>query len=597
MSRAPLYMVSPRLADCQWQPTISSNINDVLHTMSRLASGRTQQSVGREQAIEVAPNGHRSSHIFVTHHRTKHRIDNALQLAPGTSQSAQMDTITLPTSDIPLQTRPPSPSLLVPFTSTMPSGDRIADDNSNSSIDDPGEPALPPTLTKLGLQSPARPRDLSRSSSGWRPSMRKAKRRKIREVLEPNLPKRNAVPEYGVYRDFSTAPDNLLTNGIFPDEIRRKAKLRDDLASQLDRIKRDISQLEYEARRSEGNHSLPPPSDEYIKRLKALLTTSNLSCTPPQPQCRISPLISSCLSFLLPFSVSRPIPRVNRDAPASSPVTKSVVHDGPSGRLSFLALFTPLTLLEHTTTLASSSNNLNSLRTNSSFVRCHVLTLSSPCDFPPQTYQIQVIVHTDPESHSVISISVADSPSNSFETRIPSIPAPLRTWISSRLSNPLLNRDVPGLCWGICRYWEAAMSRANAWAQLDNLLSRLCQETLPPQAIMLSRLEEATPRRLVPHFDRSSFLFSLQGRSNRPKLLITCSLTLDVWTGEPKMHPGICVIGTGVDNSDLEPEVRQVFWNVIKHPSDFDSDRLLSATEAVLRMFYENNKRDDMSAE
>jgi hypothetical protein len=56
-----------------------------------------------------------------------------------------------------------------------------------------------------------------------------------------------------------------------PDSVREKRNLRDQLAAQLGRLKDDIAQLEYEAKRSERSSEHPEPSEE---------TTRNLLCGP-----------------------------------------------------------------------------------------------------------------------------------------------------------------------------------------------------------------------------------------------------------------------------------------------------------------------------
>ena len=310
---------------------------------------------------------------------------------------------------------------------------------------------------------------------------------------------------------------------------------------------------------------------------RCLLTTTNPSCAPSPPQ-PPAPPISSMLSFLLPFSASRYIPKPDPEPVISLIPANPFALDEHSDPIPYLTLFAPLTLAVHTTT-TSSPQIRSSVDTNSSVVQRHDLTLSSPSEFPPLIYQVPLIVYTDPESRAVISISVDDQ-SGDFPNQ-----ASLRAWVDSRLSNSLLKFDISGLCWGICRYWEAIVSRAKVWVELENMLSGMQSGTRPrPPSTTPEPAagDEETPRMVAPHLDRNSFLFSFPDKPRQPRLLVTCSLTLDLWTGEPELHPGISVISSPVGGDKVESEAKALFWGILKRRGEVDAEGFTSAVKTVV---------------
>lgn len=283
------------------------------------------------------------------------------------------------------------------------------------------------------------------------------------------------------------------------------------------------------------------------------------------------------LSFLLPFSVPRYIPKPERE-PFISPFPRNpFAPDEHSDLIPYLTLFAPLNLAVHTTT--SFPSNRSSMGTSSSVVQRHGLTLSSPSDSRHPIYKVPLVVYTDPERRTIISISVDDRAAT-FGSQ-----APLRVWMESRLSNSLLKSDVPGLCWGICRYWEAIVSRAKVWVHFENMLSGMRSDphlsplsTTPEPAVS----KEETPRKVSPHLDRNTFLFSFPDRPQLPQLLVTCSLTLDLWTGEPEWHPGISVISSPVGGDKVEGEAKALFWGFLKRHGEVDAEGFTSAVKAVV---------------
>jgi tRNA 2-selenouridine synthase SelU len=58
------------------------------------------------------------------------------------------------------------------------------------------------------------------------------------------------------------------------DKPPASQRVHDDLLSRLERLKQEISELEYEARRSEKPQQFPSPSDEYLANLRYGKTTA-----------------------------------------------------------------------------------------------------------------------------------------------------------------------------------------------------------------------------------------------------------------------------------------------------------------------------------
>ncbi|EGE84916.1 hypothetical protein BDDG_07861 [Blastomyces dermatitidis ATCC 18188] len=441
-----------------------------------------------------------------------------------------------------------------------------------------GEPELPPTPTELGLERvPSRRRGLLSSSS---PSYRLEKKRKqrIRDGVKRLSPLKAKGPEVDTdnVADQVASPRITFPEDDVPDPVGEKVKLRDALAAQLARLKEEVAKIEYEAQRYEKPDEYPAPDEESINNLIELLTTSNPSCAPPPPPPPSPPPVSSVLSFLLPFSSSRFIPSTEPAPPPSTsppPENPFALHQ-PADLTPYLTLFAPLSLTAYTTTTTSTSILPNSTQEPSSssspiITQTHNLTLSAPAPFPTHLFQIPISLQTNPESQSVVSISIPAQPQPHHPDKPVdhNIPPTLSSWLQTRLSNPLLQRDISGLCWGISRYWEADISRAKIWAELEELRDRVITTTLSSAQKVPSvpnrdddndkenDKKTYTPHILLPHLGRTSFLFSVVETRQRkpevpaggsvhsayPQLLVTCPLRLDLWTSEPQLQPDISV--------------------------------------------------------
>jgi hypothetical protein len=231
-------------------------------------------------------------------------------------------------------------------------------------------------------------------------------------------------------------------------------------------------------------------------------------------------------------------------------------------------------------------------------VERHQLILSPPSPFPPSQYRISVSYETNPETQCLVSLS-ADIDGNT--------PDYVRQWVKTRLANPLLKLDVSGLCWGINRYWEALVSRAQIWAQIEDNHSDLLPGRSRPRTFQNSKkntLEDTDAptqsdlRRILPHIERTSMLFESPEKS----LLLSCELTIDEWTGEPELTSSICISTTGLDNEPSEKiaqDSKKLFKTIVNERSTTGSQSgaaggsdvraILRATDCVLGVLFGAN--------
>ena len=298
--------------------------------------------------------------------------------------------------------------------------------------------------------------------------------------------------------------------------------------------------------------------------------------------------ISSILSTLLPFSIKAP-PKPQQEPP--SPTNPFALKQHAQTK-QHLTVFAPLILTTHSSKLSASKQD--------SLTETHKLTLSAGPPFPPKLYNVTVTYKTNPETQSLTSISIPDQENKS------NIPDNLDHWINTRLSNPLLKLDVSGLCWGINRYWEAAISRAQIWSRIESrhpkLLanhSRRREANQPRQGKETSsntgNLTTSDLRRLIPHLNRTTMIFA--PKDSPLQVLLSCNLTIDEWTSEPQLLPEISIStspkGRG-SSRKVEQEAKKLFYAFLKGEKggpadsvgDVDADAVVRATEGVLGVLF-----------
>ncbi|KAL4812608.1 hypothetical protein BDW67DRAFT_169821 [Aspergillus spinulosporus] len=421
------------------------------------------------------------------------------------------------------------------------------------------EPDLPPTPTQLGLEPPpGRPRGLISDS----PSMQHAKRGKRRasEDLESSPSKLRTV-------NYSNEPDDLTittNDASFPESIVNKRKLKRQLSAQLESLKQDLAKLEGLCDKLDKKEGDIEP---YLNDLCPLLTSTDPSYADSTNSRKNDNTISSLISTLLPFSTKRP-PKQRQASPELNhfSLSKSAQVDP------YLTALAPLKITASLNAVTKSELGM--------FVERHQITLSAPRPFPPDVYKIDVSYETNPETLSVVSLAASvDGTTLDY----------LQQWINGRLQDPLRRLDVSGLCWGINRYWEALVSRAQIWARISDQHPALIPGRNGPPSVKVN--SDLDIRRILPHLERTSILFKSKQRAL--EALLSCDLTIDNWTGEPELMPTICVSLSGYNSSSdrkVEQESKKLFEAVLHESKKqqlgtaggSEADAVIKATKCVL---------------
>lgn len=436
--------------------------------------------------------------------------------------------------------------------------------------EDPLEPDLPPTPTQLGLEkAPDRPRGLLSSSPSTRHEQRL--KRRATDVLQSSPLKslKFQPPSAEVYDH--TDLEQEISPAVFEKRMSRKR-----LATELQQLKQDVAELTDWTAKVESRASLDANSMELNKFLALLREeSSHIKREGPRPA---PPSISSLLSRLLPFSTNIPRPRDVSLLPTNPFALKE-----SSQSSAYLTVFAPLALRAHTSRTPAQTNG---------FLETHTLTFTAPSPFPSSLYNVSVVYETNPETQSVTSLS-APTGGDSKKRKVPEA---LRQWIDSRLANPLLRLDVATLCWGINRYWEVSVARAQLWAQIEhkhgNGNSRGGKDVFPQAqdgAIAASQL-----RRLIPHLERGTMLVKPQSSNTGPQVLLSNVLTIDEWTGEPQLRSELSVSlsgGNGASSKKINHEAKKLFHALLREAGTptaqgvagtVHMDAIIRATEGVL---------------
>ncbi|KAL5332990.1 hypothetical protein BJX70DRAFT_392528 [Aspergillus crustosus] len=394
------------------------------------------------------------------------------------------------------------------------------------------EPDLPPTPTQLGLERPPeRPRGLLSSS----PSMQHDKWKKRQLDTEKSPSK---------LRTIDTLQTWEITTGKENESVIKKRKLRRHLLADLESIKQDIAKLE-------GlSDKLEQQENNHVGDITSIL---NASCAINSVPHNLT--ISSLISTLLPFSTKRP----PKTRPKSPKVNSFTLEQNTQAYLSALA---PLNIISSSTTISSPALNVK-----------HQMTLAAPRPCPASLYTIHVSYETNPETQSLVSL-FAD-----FEG---STPVYLQQWATRRLGNRLLKLDVSGLCWGFNRYWDALVSRAQLWAQIEEQ-----HQCLIPGTRKTDTDNTPNMRQILPNLQRTSMLFNSKQRPIQ--ILLSCEIELDEWTGEPELSPTISVLSSS-SNEKTEQELKRLFQEILSEGASHQSARtegsdaqaLVKATNCVL---------------
>jgi hypothetical protein len=421
------------------------------------------------------------------------------------------------------------------------------------------EPDLPPTPTQLGLEPPpGRPRGLLSDS----PGMQHAKwgKRRASEDLDSSPSKLRTV-------NYSNEPEDLtITTNLapFPESIVKKRKLKRELSAQLESLKQDLAKLEGLCDKLDKKEGDIEP---YLNDLCPLLISTDPSYVDSTNSRINDNTISSLISTLLPFSTKRP-PKPRQESPELNHFSLSQSAQADP----YLTALAPLKITASLNAITKSELGM--------FVERHQVTLSAPRPFPPNVYKVDVSYETNPETQSVVSLAASvDGTTLSY----------LQQWINGRLQDPLRRLDVSGLCWGINRYWEALVSRAQIWAQICDQHPALIpgRNRLPSVKVN----SDIDIRRILPHLERTSILFKSKQRTL--EALLSCELTIDNWTGEPELTPTICVSISGYDSGSdrkVEQESKNLFEAVLNESKKqklgtaggSEAEAVIKATKCVL---------------
>ncbi|KAL4902851.1 hypothetical protein BDW74DRAFT_58557 [Aspergillus multicolor] len=426
------------------------------------------------------------------------------------------------------------------------------------------EPDLPPTPTQLGLEPPpGRPKGLLSSS----PSMQHGKwgKRRATGDLETSPSKLRTV-------DYGNEPENftVTTNDVlFPDSVFKKRKLRQELSTELESLKQDIAKLEGLCDKLNQKDEEIEPHLNNISSLLISTDSSHANSGAPQTT------ISSFISTLLPFSTKRQSKPRQASTEFNPFALDQSAHLDP-----YLTALAPLRI----TALANSITKSDS----GTFVERHQIKLSAPSPFPSNLYKIRMSYETNPETQSVISLAASVEGTGL---------AYLQPWINKRLESPLGRLDVSGLCWGINRYWEALVSRAQIWAQIEAQHSTLIpgrsilKDPVDPELINKKILTTSDIRRILPHLERTSMPF--ESKQSALGAFLSCEITINDWTAEPELTATMCASTFGYDSSSnekVEQESKKLFQAVLTENTKqqprtagaSDAQVIVTATNCVL---------------
>ncbi|KAE8365693.1 hypothetical protein BDV27DRAFT_144259 [Aspergillus caelatus] len=369
-----------------------------------------------------------------------------------------------------------------------------------------------------------------------------------------------------------------MAQGLFPEPVLGKRRLTTQLATEIKQLGDDIVELENWSRSSRYDVD---DTELDMGKLVSILCEDPIKAIPAKPG-PYDMSISSFISTLLPFS-TKCTPITSEEHPPPNPFALDKLSQAEP----YLTIFAPLKLKAYSNTYCGSDPDMH--------LEKHILELSAPCPFPSRQLQLSIHYETDPETQSVLSISVPVDIENK-------VPIYLRQWIESRLANPLLKLDLSGLCWGINRYWEALISRAQLWSRLEGQYQGLIRSRGTTrdtdklddfQNPEMRSLSNMSLRKILPHLERTSMLFESEGGESL-RAYFSCELTIDEWACEPRLVPGFSVSAppmmNGRSGSKVEQDVKRLFHTILSEKQsgrigadvDINTDAIVHAAEHIL---------------
>lgn len=304
-----------------------------------------------------------------------------------------------------------------------------------------------------------------------------------------------------------------------------------------------------------------------------------------------TPPFSALISSLLPFSKKTIRPK--RDTTSSEP-KNTFALEKTDGSKRYLTIFAPLNL-SYTSKLSVPSS-----ADSAAVTEIHEITISAPAPFPQYLYSIPFTFTTELQSERILSISLMKKTASSAQ---PKIPPGLQAWIKSRLASPLLKLDISGLCAGAGQFWETSVCRARMWSALHEMSESLLREGKKNSSNLTRRLSspitnKSTLRSLIPHLQRSSMLFATSTSTHsQRKILVSCPLALDHWTGEAQIKPDISIFAADLvlgKRNKAERDMKQLFHNLLRAASaketengrQMEVEAIVKATEGVVGVFF-----------
>ncbi|PWY69834.1 hypothetical protein BO94DRAFT_550732 [Aspergillus sclerotioniger CBS 115572] len=421
------------------------------------------------------------------------------------------------------------------------------------------EPDLPPTPTQLGLERPpGRPKGLLSSS----PNSQQGKwgRRRNTDGLEQSPSKLRRV-DYGEGEESTEAGFGLDRTSL-PEHVLEKRRLRNELVSEVQQLKKDIAELETWSKDLGQDGTNEPDSNELGRSVNI-----------------ISYFLAT--SFCYQGTV---------DAPPEAPPVNPFALGEHTQTKAYISALAPLDLTAYSEPTPESAHGL--------VLERHTLKFYAPPPFPSIRYKASVTCDVNPVTRTLVSISVPPQ-ADAVESRIPE---DLHRWIDTRLANPLLRLDVTGLCWGINRYWEAMVSRAKLWSHIEEQHAELIAGHVKRSSGAITkradnrypRLEDSADflRRSLPHIERTAMLF--KSKRGSLQVLLSCGLVMDEWTSEPQLAAGINVSVLTESDGDsickVDQESRRLFQSMLNESENNQTESssgvhagaILRATDCVL---------------
>ena len=383
-----------------------------------------------------------------------------------------------------------------------------------------GEPELPPTPIELGVtMAPERPRGLA-SSSSPRVSKSGSRRRGTRSggpsTSSPLKPKSrpSAQAENGE-ADKEAAAQEVVREALEselelpqqededdPTELREQRAIVESLQEQMERLQRDIQQLQ-------GAIDLETPSEEVLALLR------------------------------------------------ESAAEDGSLDKGKQGSISaYLNLFAPgnLQLTSRTETKVVDE------RTKI----IHTIRVEAPPPWLPNALSCIFDVMVDAENVQVEGIEIRDS-TMAVTRRTRPTASRIQTWAQIRTQSPLYGLDVGGMIGGIGRWFDAAVERAKVYHWIDQEYNRAALGKDDQNDGQANNLTREVCIELARHLDSSQHtavdadLTVLGTRQVRKKMMLNWEIKLD-WTGDVKSD--IQISTTGIPRK-AEPEMRTIFSGLL----------------------------------